>query len=62
MSLTVQTLAGSYGSGAYTCGWNTGNFALLIPIDLGSFSFTQNGFGQSAFLGADATVTLPSAP
>jgi hypothetical protein len=62
MSLTVQTLAGSYGSGAYTCGWNTGNFALLIPIDLGSFSFTQNGFDSSDFPGADATVTLPFAP
>jgi hypothetical protein len=40
----------------------TANFALLIPVDLTAFSFTQSGFYNSQTTPPNCVVTLPSAP
>ena len=60
LSVTVQTLAGNYGAGAYTCGWNTGQVAILAPVD--DFSIIQTGHDSTAVLGEEVTVVMPALP
>ena len=58
LATAVQTLAGGYGSGAYTCGWNTGQVGVVIPMG-SDFAFaTKTGFNSSGIVGNQITVSI----
>jgi hypothetical protein len=61
LTAKVQSLAGSYGSGAYTCGWKVADMGVTIPVDGGVYAIAQQGFNIGG-VGVTTVVTLPSPP